>query len=217
MIKYNIFHIAFDALFLALFAILSYVPYIGYITIGPISFTTMHILVLVGAMLFGKKKGALFGLFMGVFSLLVSLQYPGTVNYLFLNPFVSILPRVLFGLISGVIFDIFYISYLMGMSDIIEANNNAFGSFGNFVAAFIAPGAICEITAGIIIAPAIMAALYKAVISKNNMSLGLKVEFLDQDDERCLSKKSLILITVILGIVVIALCALVLTLYYVYK
>lgn len=258
MIKYNIFHIAFDALFLALFAILSYVPYIGYITIGPISFTTMHILVLVGAMLFGKKKGALFGLFMGVFSLLVSLQYPGTVNYLFLNPFVSILPRVLFGLISGVIFDIlkkrtsfasflmiaaplagiltllhtvltllflyvfgyldiFYISHLMGMSDIIEANNNAFGSFGNFVAAFIAPGAICEIAAGIIIAPAIMAALYKAVISKNNMSLGLKVEFLDQDDEKCLSKKSLILITVILGIVVIALCALVLTLYYVYK
>ena len=45
---------------------------------------------------------------------------------------------------------------------------------------------------GIIIAPAIMAALYKAVISKNNMSLGLKVEFLDQDDEKCLSKKSLI-------------------------
>ena len=106
MNRKSIFHIAFDAMFLALFVVFSYIPYIGYINIGPIAFTTMHILVLIGALLFGKWKGALFGLFMGVLSLLVSLQYPGTINYLFLNPFVSVLPRVIFGFVSGLIFDI---------------------------------------------------------------------------------------------------------------
>ena len=48
MYRKTIFYISFYALFLALFVIFSYVPYIGYITLGPISFTTMHILVLVG-------------------------------------------------------------------------------------------------------------------------------------------------------------------------
>ena len=95
-----------DAMFLALITIFSYVPYLGYMTIGPISFTTMHLIVLVGALFFGKRKGALYGFFMGVFSLLVSIQYPGTVNYFFLNPFVSVLPRVIFGFVSGWIFDL---------------------------------------------------------------------------------------------------------------
>ena len=38
-----------DAMFLALIALFSYVPYLGYINIGPISFTTIHLLVLVVA------------------------------------------------------------------------------------------------------------------------------------------------------------------------
>lgn len=253
-----IFNVAFDALFLALFAIFSYVPYIGYITVGPISFTTMHILVLVGALLFGKYKGALFGLFMGVFSLLVSLQYPGTVNYLFLNPFVSILPRVLFGFIAGLIFDIlrkrttfagflvvaapicgiltllhtvltllclyvfgyldiFYISRLMGLTEIIEANNAAFGSFGNFVAAFIAPGAVCEIAAAIILSPAIMGAIYKFVIKRNQGTYHLNVRFLSETDTNAIKKPVLIAITTILAIIVIALAVGVMILFYYFK
>ncbi len=258
MHRKSIFFISFYALFLALFVIFSYVPYIGYITIGPISFTTMHILVLIGALLFGKGTGAVFGLFMGVLSLLVSLQYPGTVNYLFLNPFVSILPRVLFGFIAGLIFDyfrkkttfagflavsaplcgiltllhtvltlsclyifgyldIFYISHLMDLTSIIEANNNAFGSFGNFIAAFIAPGAVCEIAAAIIISPAIMAALYKFIIKRNERSFNLNINFKSETDSTALSKKSLITITVILGVVVVALSALVIFLFYYFK
>lgn len=98
--------LVFDALFLALIFVFSYTPYLGYITVGPLSFTTIHILVLIGAILFGYKRGALYGLFFGISSLVVALQYPGTLNYFSLNPFISILPRVLFGLISGAIFDL---------------------------------------------------------------------------------------------------------------
>ncbi len=98
--------IVIDGLFLALVAIFTYIPYIGIITIGTLSFTTLHILVLIAASLYGVKTGTLVGLFFGIFSLLKAIQYPGTLDYFFINPFVSILPRVLFGFISGLIFDI---------------------------------------------------------------------------------------------------------------
>jgi uncharacterized membrane protein len=97
--------IGFDALFLALFFVFAYVPNLGYITIFGLSFTTMHILVLLGAILFGWKRGALYGLFFGITSLLIAITHPGTLDYFSLNPFISILPRVVFGLISGLTFD----------------------------------------------------------------------------------------------------------------
>jgi len=97
--------IVYDALFLALFFVFAYVPYLGYINIGTLAFTTMHILVIIGALLFGKRRGILYGFFFGITSLVIAINYPGTLNYFCLNPFISILPRVLFGLISGLLFD----------------------------------------------------------------------------------------------------------------
>lgn len=99
--------IVIDAMFLALIAAMSYIPFLGYITVGTISFTTIHIVVLIGAMLFGKWNGLLYGTFFGLFSLLAAIQQPGTTNFLFVNPFVSVLPRALFGFLSGLIFDYF--------------------------------------------------------------------------------------------------------------
>lgn len=98
--------IAIDALFIALLVIFTFVPYVGFIQIGPISFTTIHILVLIGAAFYGIKRGTLYGFIFGLLSLIKALQFPTTVDYLFVNPFISILPRVIFGLVSGVIFDL---------------------------------------------------------------------------------------------------------------
>lgn len=98
--------LGFDALFLALIFTFAFVPSLGYINIGTLGFTTIHILVILGAALFGTKKGTLYGLFFGISSLLAALQYPGTLNYLCLNPFISIAPRVLFGFVSGLVFDL---------------------------------------------------------------------------------------------------------------
>lgn len=100
-----ILEIVISAMFIALLAIFSFVPYVGFITIGPISFTTVHIIVLIGAMLLGWKHGLIYGFFFGLFSFFQALSTAGTVNYLFVNPFVSILPRIIFGLVSGLIFD----------------------------------------------------------------------------------------------------------------
>lgn len=97
--------ITIDALFIALLIIFTFVPYVGYITIGPISFTTIHVIVLVSAALFGVRESTLFGFVFGFLSLLKALQFPSTVDYFFVNPFISILPRVLFGFLSGISFD----------------------------------------------------------------------------------------------------------------
>ncbi|MFA6755066.1 MAG: ECF transporter S component [Bacilli bacterium] len=94
-----------DALFIALMAVFTYVPYIGYITLGPISFTTVHVLVILGAALYGYKRGLLYGTVMGIFSLIKAINYPGVIDYLFVDPLISVLPRALFGLFTGLIFD----------------------------------------------------------------------------------------------------------------
>lgn len=97
--------LATDALMIALMAVMTFIPFVGFITIGPISFTIIHIIVLIGAILFGRKRGLLYGFVFGLFSFFKAMSYPGTVDFLFVNPFVSILPRAIFGLVSGFVFD----------------------------------------------------------------------------------------------------------------
>ncbi len=97
---------AIDGLFIALLALFTFTPYLGLIQVGLISFTAIHVIVLIGAAFFGWKRGFLYGFFFGIFSLFKAIQYPNTVDYFFLNPFISVLPRVLFGAISGFIFDL---------------------------------------------------------------------------------------------------------------
>ena len=98
--------IAIDALFIALFVLFTFVPYLGYYQIGPISIQVMHVFVLIGACLFGRKKGLLYGFIFGLTSLIKAAMYPGTFDFAFLNPFVSVLPRALFGFIAGIVFDV---------------------------------------------------------------------------------------------------------------
>lgn len=99
-------NLVYDAMFIALLAIFTFVPYLGLYSIGTISFTLLHIIVILGASLFGYKRGALYGFVMGFFTLIKALNYPGVFDYFFVNPFVSVLPRTLFGLISGLLFDL---------------------------------------------------------------------------------------------------------------
>lgn len=95
----------YDAMFIAIFVIFTYVPYLGLYTIGPVSFTILHIFVILGASLFGWKRGLMYGFFMGILTLFKAISYPGTFDYFFINPFISVVPRMLFGLCSGLIFD----------------------------------------------------------------------------------------------------------------
>ncbi len=100
----TIAYIAFYAIYTALIAILTFVPYIGFFSIGPVSLTTIHVAVLVFSYLAGWKHSAFFGLIFGLSSLLVSATHPsGILDPFFVNPLISVLPRVLFSFIAGVL------------------------------------------------------------------------------------------------------------------
>lgn len=96
---------AVDSFFLALIFVMGLVPQFGYITVAPgFSLTLVHIPVLVGAYLYGAKKGALYGLFFGITSLLAALLQPVGFNAFFVYPWVSIPSRLLFGYLAGLLF-----------------------------------------------------------------------------------------------------------------
>lgn len=72
---------------------------LGIIPLGLINPTTMHIPVIVAAIAEGPVVGALVGLIFGVYSLLNALlRNPSPVAFVFYNPLISVLPRILIGI-----------------------------------------------------------------------------------------------------------------------
>ena len=102
--------IAIDAIFVAILAIMTFVPFVGVITLPFGSFTLLHLPVLLGAYLFGWRKGLLFGTAMGVLTMIKALTTPGLSPFdlLFIWPWISVLPRALFGYLSGLFFDLLH-------------------------------------------------------------------------------------------------------------
>lgn len=71
---------------------------LGFIPIPPVKATIMHVPVIIGAILEGPLVGAMVGLIFGIFSVIQSITTPTPVSFVFMNPLVSVLPRVLIGL-----------------------------------------------------------------------------------------------------------------------
>ena len=105
----NVQIIARNAIIVAIIAIMTFVPYVGYIGIPAIgvSITTIHLAVLVFAWMFGWKEGLVAGLSFGVFSLVKAAAMPNTVvDTYFVNPMISVFPRMIFGFLAGLTFDL---------------------------------------------------------------------------------------------------------------
>lgn len=96
--------ITLDGLFIAILIIMTFVPNIGFITIGPISIVLIHVPVIIGAILLGWKRGLLYGAAFGIASLIKASTMPaGTFDAFFINPLISVLPRLIFGLVAGLL------------------------------------------------------------------------------------------------------------------
>jgi uncharacterized membrane protein len=104
----SVINLTFFAICLALILLMSFVPQLGYITIGVISFTLIHIPVLVFSYLKGWKWGWVYGLVFGLSSFLVAItRATGGLDIFFANyPIVAIVPRLLFGFLSGLVFSL---------------------------------------------------------------------------------------------------------------
>lgn len=90
---------------------------LGYIPIGPIKATTLHIPVLILAMILGVKEGMILGLFFGLSSIITNTFQPTLFSFCF-TPFYSVgeisgnfgsiiialIPRMMIGFICGMLF-----------------------------------------------------------------------------------------------------------------
>lgn len=83
----------------AISIMLSMTP-LGFIPLGPVNATIMHIPVIIGAVLEGPLVGITVGLIFGATSLFRALTMPTITSFALINPLVSILPRVLIGIVA---------------------------------------------------------------------------------------------------------------------
>ncbi|GKX68306.1 ECF transporter S component [Inconstantimicrobium mannanitabidum] len=73
---------------------------LGFLPIPPFKTTIMHIPVIIGAILEGPVVGAMIGLLFGLFSIFQAINTPTPVSFIFIDPIVAVLPRILIGVTS---------------------------------------------------------------------------------------------------------------------
>ena len=89
----------------ALTVLFGLLPIIGYIRLPwGLAITLLHIPTILGALIAGPIAGASIGLIFGLTSLYQASQSAGSFDILFVNPLISVLPRVLLGVVAGFIF-----------------------------------------------------------------------------------------------------------------
>lgn len=107
------------ALFAALIMVMAFTPYLGYIPLGFMNATIIHIPVIIGAIFLGPKKGAFLGGIFGLTSMLNNTFNPNLTSFVF-SPFYSagemhgnvasvivcMVPRILIGVIAYYVFRI---------------------------------------------------------------------------------------------------------------
>lgn len=107
------------ALFLAIELVLFFTPF-GFLQIGPLAVTLMHLPVIAASILLGVKEGMALGLVFGLCSMFKATMAPTVTSFVF-SPFVTIggmsgnwasvlialVPRVLVGYIPGALYGLF--------------------------------------------------------------------------------------------------------------
>lgn len=102
--KFNVKSMAIVGVLGAISVVLGMTP-LGFIPVGPTRATIMHIPVIIGALMEGPIVGGLVGLIFGLFSIFQAITNPTPVSFVFLNPLVSVLPRVLIGITTYYVYN----------------------------------------------------------------------------------------------------------------
>lgn len=76
----------------------------GIIPLGPLNVTTLHVPTLIGAIVEGPKVGGFVGFIFGCYSLWQNITAPNILSPLFINPIISVLPRVLFPILAYLVY-----------------------------------------------------------------------------------------------------------------
>lgn len=91
------------ALFAAIIIIQNFIPFLGYIPLGPLNLTIIHITVIVIALSMGPLYGGIVGGIWGVITWIRAFVWPTSplAAIVFVNPLIAILPRILIGIVAG--------------------------------------------------------------------------------------------------------------------
>ena len=115
------FDIVLTAFFLGIMILMSVVPFLGFIPIGPLNATILHVPVIIGSVILGPRLGAFLGTSFGVMSVINATTRPSALSFVF-SPFIPIIgtshgswkalivalvPRILVGIVP-------YYVYKMG-------------------------------------------------------------------------------------------------------
>ncbi|MCM0583349.1 ECF transporter S component [Weissella diestrammenae] len=94
------------AMFIALILLQCFVPWLGYIPINPVvQVTIIPFTIALGGMALGPKVGGMLGFIMGLYSLYNAWTMPVSIGALmFRNPITAIVPRILVGVIVGIVY-----------------------------------------------------------------------------------------------------------------
>lgn len=104
------YRLVIRAILTAIIILQAMVPFLGFIPLGITSLTIIHITVIVAAIVLGTKDGMFIGLVWGICTIIRAFTSPTTPldTLVFTNPIVSVIPRILVGLIAGLVFHALY-------------------------------------------------------------------------------------------------------------
>ena len=107
--KNKTYRIAILGILSAFIIIQTFVPFLGNIPIPPLNPTIIHITVIVAAFVLSTKDGMLVGLVWGLARMVKAYTLPASPLDLLLwtNPVIAVVPRVMVGLVAGLVFHTF--------------------------------------------------------------------------------------------------------------
>lgn len=106
MKKNNAYRLNMLAMFIAIIILQTSVPILGLIPIGPLSITIIPVTVALAAILLGTVDGAIIGGVWGVITFVRAFVWPTSplATIVFVNPVVSVLPRIMVGIVAGIVY-----------------------------------------------------------------------------------------------------------------
>ena len=102
--KNSAYLMAVRSIFIAIILMQCFIPFLGYLPLGFVNVTVIHITVIVAAIVLGPKDGALMGLVWGCASVVRAFTAPTSPldTLIFTNPIISVIPRILVGYFAGI-------------------------------------------------------------------------------------------------------------------
>ncbi|MCC0784072.1 ECF transporter S component [Clostridioides sp. ES-S-0108-01] len=185
--KVNVRKMTIIGVLSAISIMLSMTP-LGFIPVGPTKATIMHIPVIIGAIMEGPIVGGAIGFIFGISSLLNAIINSTVTSFVFINPLVSILPRVMIGvlayyvyqlvikstnkvyisgLITGAIGSLLNTAGVLGMIYVLYADKylhamGQSGSAGKAIMALAAANGVPEAIVGALVVAAVATVLKKS-------------------------------------------------------